>query len=96
VRFDRPAVCAIDPDRTNGMATPTMPKTTSESKTVTTSRPVLEVVGGVDTHADVHRVAALDQIGGLLGTVMLRATAEGSRWWRLDPPDRAARRARRV
>ena len=30
------------------------------------------VTGGVDTHLDVHVVAALDRIGGLLGTACPR------------------------
>jgi hypothetical protein len=46
---------------------------------VTTCRPVLEVVGGVATHADVRCVAARDQIGGMLGTLMVPATADGYR-----------------
>jgi transposase len=35
------------------------------------------VVGGVDTHADVHVAAALDQIGGLLGTESFPTTPAG-------------------
>jgi transposase len=42
-------------------------------------RVVTEVVGGVDTHADTHTVAALDQVGGLLGVAMFPATAAGYR-----------------
>jgi transposase len=40
---------------------------------------VIEVTGGVDTHADTHTAAALDQIGGLLGTATFPATAAGYR-----------------
>jgi transposase len=35
------------------------------------------VTGGVDTHADTHMAAALDQIGGLLGVQEFPATADG-------------------
>jgi transposase len=37
------------------------------------------VTGGVDTHADVHVVAALDEIGGRLGVESFPATAAGYR-----------------
>ena len=37
------------------------------------------VVGGVDTHADVHVAAALDQNGGLLGIESFRVDAAGYR-----------------
>ena len=37
------------------------------------------VTGGVDTHLDVHVAAALDEIGGLLGTAAFRADAAGYR-----------------
>ena len=37
------------------------------------------VTGGVDTHCDIHVVAALDQIGGLLGTATFATTAAGYR-----------------
>lgn len=40
-------------------------------------REVLEVTGGVDTHLDTHTVAALDQVGGLLGCTTFPATAAG-------------------
>ncbi len=35
------------------------------------------VTGGIDTHAETHVVAVLDEIGGLLGTESFRADAEG-------------------
>ena len=35
------------------------------------------VTGGVDTHLDVHVAAALDQIGGLLGTASFPTTPLG-------------------
>ncbi len=35
------------------------------------------VTGGVDTHLDVHVAAALDRIGGLLGTASFRTTPDG-------------------
>lgn len=37
------------------------------------------VTGGVDTHRDIHVAAALDQIGGRLGTVTFAATPAGYR-----------------
>jgi transposase len=57
------------------MAGSTMAKKTSKSNT----REVSEVIGGVDTHADTHTVAALDQVGGLLGVATFPATAAGYR-----------------
>ena len=35
------------------------------------------IVGGVDTHLDVHVAAALDPIGGVLGVEQFVATPEG-------------------
>ena len=35
------------------------------------------ITGGVDTHLDVHVAAALDQIGGLLGTASFATTPAG-------------------
>src|SRR5580658_1921534 len=43
--------------------------------TIVEDRPV--ITGGVDTHAGAHAAAALDQIGGLLGTREFPATAAG-------------------
>ena len=40
---------------------------------------VLPVTGGVDTHADVHVAAAVDQVGRVLGTQAFPATAAGYR-----------------
>jgi len=37
------------------------------------------VTGGVDTHADIHVAAALDHVGGVLGTAEFRTTAAGYR-----------------
>ncbi len=37
------------------------------------------VTGGVDTHADVHVAAAVDQVGGVLGTASFPTTAGGYR-----------------
>jgi len=45
--------------------------------TMTEARPV--VTGGVDTHLDLHVVAALDPIGGVLGTASFPTTASGYR-----------------
>lgn len=48
--------------------------------TEATPEPVVtEVIGGIDTHADTHTVAALDQIGRLLGTATFPATLPGFR-----------------
>lgn len=46
---------------------------------VTTSdeQPVLEVIGGVDTHADTHTAAAIDATGRVFGTASFPATAAG-------------------
>src|ERR1035437_412070 len=35
------------------------------------------VTGGIDTHGDVHMAAALDQVGGLLGTESFEASPDG-------------------
>ena len=37
------------------------------------------VIGGVDTHADVHVAAACDQLGGVLGTAAFPTTPAGYR-----------------
>ena len=37
------------------------------------------VTGGVDTHRDIHVAAALDQLGGVLGTAQFPTTASGYR-----------------
>jgi hypothetical protein len=39
----------------------------------------LFVTGGVDTHADVHVAAAVDQVGGVLGTASFPTTPAGYR-----------------
>jgi transposase len=62
-----------------------MPKTVRNAKpapppvppTGLPARRVSEVVAGVDTHADTHTVAALDQIGGRLGTATFPTTTAG-------------------
>ena len=54
------------------MARSTLPATAMEV-------PTAVVTGGVDTHLDVHVVAALDQIGGLLGTASFATTPVGYR-----------------
>jgi transposase len=43
--------------------------------TIVEERPA--VTGGVDTHSEVHVAAALDPVGGLLGTLEFPATATG-------------------
>ena len=35
------------------------------------------ITGGIDTHGEVHVAAALDEVGGLLGTESFDATPEG-------------------
>ena len=37
------------------------------------------VTGGVDTHSDIHVVAAVDHLGGVLGTAQFRTTPAGYR-----------------
>ena len=54
------------------MARSTLPATAMEV-------PTAVVTGGVDTHLDVHVVAALDPIGGLLGTASFATTPVGYR-----------------
>ena len=54
------------------MARSTLPATATEV-------PTGLVTGGVDTHLDVHVVAALDPIGGLLGTASFATTPAGYR-----------------
>lgn len=39
--------------------------------------PTAEVIGGVDTHADTHTAAALDELGRLLGTAQFPTTTAG-------------------
>lgn len=38
---------------------------------------MVEIIGGVDTHADTHTVAALDELGRMLGHATFPATIEG-------------------
>jgi transposase len=45
--------------------------------TMTSTAPA--VTGGVDTHADMHVAAAVDQVGGVLGTASFPTTAAGYR-----------------
>jgi hypothetical protein len=45
--------------------------------TMTIVEPARTVTGGVDTHLDVHVAAALDPVGGLLGTAPFRTTPAG-------------------
>ncbi len=52
------------------MARSTLPGTEKEV-------PTGLITGGVDTHLDVHVAAALDQIGGLLGTASFDTTPAG-------------------
>lgn len=54
-----------------------MPKLSAVANSA--GRGVELVTGGVDTHADVHVAAALDQVGGRLGVEAFPATAAGYR-----------------
>jgi transposase len=54
------------------MALSTLPATEPEV-------PTRGITGGVDTHLDVHVAAALDPIGGLLGTASFATTPDGYR-----------------
>jgi transposase len=54
------------------------------------------ITGGVDTHSEVHVAAALDPVGGLLGTREFPATAAGYAGllgWRPGPRFGCRRRA---
>ena len=62
--FDHAPTCLLRPTRTD--------------MTAMTSPAVL-VTGGVDTHRDIHVAAALDQVGGLLGTATFATTPTGYR-----------------
>ena len=44
---------------------------------MTIVEPTAAVTGGIDTHGEVHVAAALDEVGGLLGTGSVRADPEG-------------------
>src|SRR5438270_9471856 len=69
----RPAGAATTPrTKENAMARSTLPATETEV-------PTRLITGGVDTHLDVHVAAALDQIGGLLGTASFATTPAGYR-----------------
>ncbi len=50
------------------------------------------ITGGVDTHADVHVAAALNPIGGLLGTESFATTPAGygQLWLGYEPLGRSA------
>ncbi len=53
------------------------------------------VTGGVDTHADMHVAAAVNQVGGVLGTASFPTTPAGYRQpARLAPVARRPRRGR--
>jgi transposase len=45
----------------------------------TIASPQRLVIGGVDTHVDVHVAAACDQLGGLLATATFPTTASGDK-----------------
>jgi transposase len=53
-----------------------MPKNTSHANHVSPEQEVM-IVGGVDTHADTHTVAAVDQLGRKLGHATFAATRAG-------------------
>ena len=50
-----------------------------ESATTIRSSSRAAVTGGVDTHADIHVAAAVDQVGGVLGTASFPTTPAGYR-----------------
>jgi transposase len=56
-----------------------MTKTTVDVTALLADAPVLAVFGGVDTHGRVHVAAAVDQLGRVLGTKSVPASAEGYR-----------------
>ncbi len=55
------------------MARPSLPAPAPTTLTADEQR----ITGGVDTHLDVHVAAALDRIGGLLGTASFPTTPAG-------------------
>ena len=73
-RPGRDPLCVPSTNRTKGMAMTTMTQPPKDAR---------RVFGGVDTHKDVHVVAALDHVGRLLGTDTFPTTAAGYRQlWR--------------
>ncbi len=60
----------------DGRATP-QPAKGKEGMAMTIVEAARAVTGGIDTHGEVHVAAALDEVGGLLGTRAFDATPEG-------------------
>ena len=59
------------------MASRCVPSLNREGTALTIVEERTAVTGGVDTHCEVHVAAALDPVGGLLGTREFAATAAG-------------------
>jgi hypothetical protein len=51
--------------------------TTSIDEATDECTTALDIVAGVDTHADTHHVAILDMVGRRVGDRQIRATAAG-------------------
>jgi transposase len=60
----------------DGRATP-QPAKGKEGMAVTIVEAARAITGGIDTHGEVHVAAALDEVGGLLGTESFAATPDG-------------------
>ena len=60
----------------DGRATP-QPAKGKEGMAMTIVEAARDVTGGIDTHGEVHVAAALDEVGGLLGTESFDATPDG-------------------
>src|SRR6516165_1251679 len=77
---------SVDPGRSTpsllpGTAVPSLtPKQRKEGMAMTIVEATRSVVGGIDTHSQVHVAAVLDEVGGLLGSESFAA----------DPPGYAA------
>ena len=73
---DLPGLCKR-PGFTGPTASGCVPSLIREGTAVTIVEERTAVTGGVDTHSEVHVAAALDSVGGLLGTREFPATAAG-------------------
>ena len=72
VTSDRPA-----PSLLSGTAEPPLNRLRKGRDGHDHRRSCRAVTGGIDTHGEVHVAAALDEVGGLLGTKSFGATPEG-------------------
>jgi transposase len=87
-RGDGPT-CDNRPDRPSlrsGTAVPPLNQLREKGMAMTIVEAARAITGGVDTHLDVHVAAALDPLGGVLGTESFPTTPAGYKallsWWR--------------